>query len=113
MSDSEPITIHEGSGNVFADLGLPDAEDLRLKADLAAALRRLIEDRALTQTKAAGLLGIGQGDLSRMLRGSLRGVSVERLMGFLTVFDQDVEITLRPRSGSGERGRISLLSATV
>ncbi|WP_288580869.1 helix-turn-helix transcriptional regulator [uncultured Methylobacterium sp.] len=111
MNDSDEIEVVEGSGNVFADLGLPDAGEWLLKADLAAELRRLIAERNLTQTRAAAMLGIAQPDLSRLLRGSLRGCSVERLMGFLTAFDRDVEVTVRPRSGPGDRGRITVTRA--
>ncbi|BCM82474.1 helix-turn-helix domain-containing protein [Methylobacterium indicum] len=111
MNDSDEIEVVEGSGNVFADLELPDAGEWLLKADLAAELRRLIGERNLTQTRAAAILGIAQPDLSRLLRGSLRGCSVERLMGFLTAFDRDVEVTVRPRSGPGDRGRITVTLA--
>ncbi|WP_342154497.1 helix-turn-helix transcriptional regulator [Methylorubrum sp. SB2] len=111
---SEPdVEIFHGSGNVFADLELPDAEEMLLKANLTAALRQLIAARKLTQTKAAQLIGIGQADLSKLLRGSIRGYSVERLMGFLTAFDQDVEITVRPHPKAGEGGRITLTMATA
>jgi predicted XRE-type DNA-binding protein len=105
---SEPeIEVSEGSGNVFADLGLPDAEEMFLKANLTAELRRLIAERKLTQTGAAKLLGTAQADLSKLLRGSLRGYSAERLMRMLTAFDQDVEITVRPHPKAGEGGRIT------
>jgi predicted XRE-type DNA-binding protein len=65
------IEIHEGSGNVFADLGLPNSEARMLKASIVAELFRLIEDRGLTQVKAARLVGISQPDLSHLLRGEL------------------------------------------
>ncbi|MHC2086621.1 helix-turn-helix domain-containing protein [Methylobacterium sp. CM6244] len=103
--------VFEGSGNVFADLNLPDAEELQLKANLTAALRRLIADRRLTQTKAAQIAGIGQADLSKLLRGSLRGHSVELLMRMLTAFDQDIEIIVRPHAKAGEGGRITFTPA--
>ncbi len=71
-------------------------------------MRRLIEARKLTQTAAAKRIGIGQPDLSNVLRGRYHGYSVERLMRMLTAFDQDVEITVRPRrSKKGESGRIT------
>ncbi|MDV2987682.1 UNVERIFIED_CONTAM: helix-turn-helix transcriptional regulator [Methylobacteriaceae bacterium AG10] len=105
--------VHVSSGNVFADLGLPDAGELMLKSQLTAELRRLIKARKLTQIAAAKVLGIGQADLSKLLRGSLRGYSVERLMSFLTAFDQDVEITVRPHPRAGEGGRISLTLETA
>lgn len=112
MSEPE-VEIFEGSGNVFADLGLPDADEMLLKANLTAELRRLISVRKLTQTKAAKLIGIGQADLSKLLRGSLRGYTVSRLMGFLTAFDQDVEITVRPHPKAGEGGKITFTLATA
>ena len=102
--------IVEGSGNVFADLALPDSDEMLLKANLVARLRSLIDERKLTQTEAAKIGGMGQADLSKLLRGSLRGYSVERLMKMLTAFDQDVEITVRPRSKAGNAGRITLVA---
>ncbi|MFZ3354204.1 MAG: helix-turn-helix transcriptional regulator [Xanthobacteraceae bacterium] len=98
--------VHVGSGNVFADLGLPDAEDMLLKSTIVIELRRLIAQRKLTQTAAAKLIGIGQADLSRILRGQFRGCSEAKLMRMLTAFGQDVEITTRPRRRAGEAGRI-------
>ncbi len=102
------IKMEVGSGNIFADLGLPDADELLLKSQIVAALHRLITARKLTQTAAAKRIGIGQPDLSNVLRGRFRGYSTERLMRMLTAFDQDVEITVRPRRGkSKDGGRIT------
>jgi predicted XRE-type DNA-binding protein len=98
--------VELGSGNVFADLGLPDAEDMLLKSQLVMALRRLIDERKLTQSKAAEIIGVSQPDLANVLRGKFRGFSAERLMRMLTAFDQDVEIVLRPHKKAGEAGRI-------
>ncbi|KAB7787108.1 helix-turn-helix domain-containing protein [Methylorubrum populi] len=99
---------YQSSGNIFADLELADAQELHLKSSLVIELRRQIEGRQLTQTAAAKILGMGQADLSKLLRGGLRGTSVERLMRMLTAFDQDVEITVRPHSRAGEGGRITV-----
>ena len=105
---SEPETeVYISRGNIFADIELPDAEDLHLKANQVMELRRLIETRHLTQVVAAGLVGIKQADLSKLLRGGLRGYSVERLMRMLTAFDQDIEITVKPHGKAGEGGRIT------
>lgn len=105
MAGTEP-DAWQSSGNIFADLDLPDAQELHLKSSLVIELRRQIEGRKLTQTAAAKILGIGQADLSKLLRGGLRGTSVERLMRMLTAFDQDVEIIVRPHPKIGEGGRI-------
>ncbi len=108
------LPAHEvGSGNIFADLGLPNAEEHQLKAALVVQLHRLIKGRKLTQAAAAKLIGIKQPDLSNILRGHYHGFSVGRLMRMLTVFDQDVEITTRPHRKSGEAGRIIFSPHTV
>jgi predicted XRE-type DNA-binding protein len=95
-----------GSGNIFADLGLPDAEEMLLKSTIVIELRRLIKQRKLTQTAAAKLIGVDQADLSKILRGHFRGYSEAKLMRMLTAFGQDVEITTRPHRKPGVAGRI-------
>jgi predicted XRE-type DNA-binding protein len=106
------LPAHEmGSGNIFADLGLPHAEEHQLKAALIVQLKRLIAERELTQSAAAKLMGIKQPDLSNLLRGRFRGHSVEKLMRMLTAFEQDVEITVRPHRKRGEAGRITFVCA--
>jgi predicted XRE-type DNA-binding protein len=105
MSKRRP-KVEVGSGNIFADLGLPDAEEMLLKSTIVIELGRLIKQRKLTQTAAAKLIGIGQADLSKILRGRFRGYSEAKLMRMLTAFDQDVEITTRPHRKTGEAGRI-------
>ena len=101
------IEAHESSGNVFADLGLPDSEERMLKAGIVVELRRLIKERELTQVKAAKLVGISQPDLSHLLRGDFDDYSAERLMKMLTAFEQDIEIIMKPHRKAGERGRIT------
>jgi len=101
--------VFEGGGNVFADLGLPNADEHLLKAEIVLQLKRLIDDRNLTQCKASAILGIAQPDLSNLLRGRFRGYSVERLMRFLTAFDQDVEIRLTPRKDNTRAAQISVI----
>ena len=101
------IEAHKGSGNVFADLGLPNPEERLLKAGIVAQLHRLIKQRGLTQVKAAKLLGITQPDLSHLLRGDFEDYSAGRLMKMLTVFEQDIEIVMKPHPKAGEPGRIT------
>ncbi len=114
MTTRKKLPAHEkGSGNIFADLGLPNAEEHQLKAALVVQLKRLIAERELTQTAAAKLIGMKQPDLSKLLRGDLRLVSVEKLMRMLTAFAQDVEITLKPHRKRGKAGRITFISAAT
>jgi len=92
-----------GSGNVFADLGLPDACEHLIKAGLVVKIDRTIRQRHLTQAAAAQLMGIDQPKVSAMLAGQFRGYSVERLMRFLVALGDDVEIVVKPlKRGSAE-----------
>src|SRR5687768_9498670 len=91
-----------GSGNVFADLGLPNADELLAKADLAFQISSIIEARGLTQTRAAEILGVDQPKVSALRRGQLSGFSMERLYRFLKALGNDIEIRVKPLSGSRE-----------
>src|SRR5437879_8438193 len=93
---SKRIEVEEGSGNVFADIGLPNPEERLAKADLAIRIGEAIRARRLTQTRAAHILRIDQPKISRLLRGQLSGFSTERLMHFLTLFGRDVETVRSP-----------------
>jgi predicted XRE-type DNA-binding protein len=89
---------HEmGSDNVFRDIGLPDAEQHLVKAHLVLKIDRLMKRRGMKQADAAGLFGLKQPDISKMLRGDFRQFSVERLMRFLVALGQDVDIVVKPR----------------
>ena len=88
--------IETGSGNVFADLGLPDAAELDTKARLAVAINRQLAARRLNQAAAAARLSINQPKVSALKHYRLEGFSVERLMGFLTALGSDIEIRIRP-----------------
>jgi predicted XRE-type DNA-binding protein len=94
------IEVEEGSGNIFADLGLPNAEERLAKAGLAIRIAEVIRARRLTQASAARILKIDQPKVSRLLRGQLAGFSTDRLMQFLTLLGRDVEIVIKrsPRS---------------
>jgi predicted XRE-type DNA-binding protein len=98
--------ITAGSGNIFADLNLPDAETHFLKAQIVSEIYRLINERRLTQVQAGKRMGISQPEVSRMLKGHFREYSIDRLMEFLTTFDRDVEIVVRPHKKTGKSGRI-------
>lgn len=86
------MKITKSSGNVFADLRLPDAEERLLKAQLAAEIARIIAGRKLTQRAAADLMGIDQPKVSHLLHGRLAGFSTDRLLTWLTALGRDVEI---------------------
>jgi len=90
------MSYEVGSGNVFADIGVPDPDEALLKAQLAHQINRVIEQRGLSQADAAVLLGISQPKVSNLNVGRLRGFSVERLMRFLTFLGNDVDIVVRP-----------------
>lgn len=88
--------IEHSSGNVFADLGMPDAVELDTKVRLAVALNRLLTAKHLTQADAAARLSVNQPKISALKNYRLEGFSVERLMGFLTALGSDIEIRIRP-----------------
>ena len=92
-------TFEVGSRNVFKDLGLPNAEEHLVKAQLVYKIDATLKKRKLKQVEAGKLFGIPQPDVSKMLRGEFRQFSVERLLRFLVALDQDVEIVVRPHRG--------------
>jgi predicted XRE-type DNA-binding protein len=98
--------VMEGSGNVFADLGLPNADQELLKAQLTLQIYRIIKQRGLTQTQAAQALGVKQPHISLLMRNRAGTFSVGRLMDFLTALGQDVRITVHPTRK--ERGEMSV-----
>jgi predicted XRE-type DNA-binding protein len=103
--------IVRGSGNAFADLSLPDAEERQTKLRLALALNTVIDVQRLTQEAAAVRLGLNQPKVSAQRNYKLEGFSVERLMTLLNALDRDVEIVIRkkPRSRSAARLRANEL----
>lgn len=97
------------SGNVFADLNLPQADDLLAKAELTAKIIAEIQRRRMTQIQAAELLGVDQPKVSALKQGKLSGFSIERLMRFLLLLGRDIEITVKdkPRSRSAAKLRVA------
>src|ERR1700680_4325476 len=86
-------------GNVFADLNLPQADDLLAKAELAARIIAEIRRRRITQAQAAAILGIDQPKISALKQGKLTGFSIERLMRFLLLLGRGIEITVKEKHG--------------
>jgi predicted XRE-type DNA-binding protein len=103
-------TITRGSGNVFADLGFPDAEERQTKLRLTYAINSVIARQSLTQIAAGKKLGINQPKISALANYKLDGFSVERLMTFLTALDQDVTIVIKKKPRSRATARISIVT---
>jgi predicted XRE-type DNA-binding protein len=103
MSRKGKTRIVKGSGNIFADLGLPNAEQELLKAQLTLQIYRIVKERGLTQAQAGEILGIRQPHVSALMRNRSGIFSVGRLIEFLTALGQDVEIKVKPtRKAQGE-----------
>lgn len=107
--DRKENRIERSSGNVFRDLGHPEADAHLLKAELVSCIEEVIRRRGLKQVEAAKLLGLSQPDVSRLLRGDFREYSMERLFRLLTVLGRDVEIVIRQTS----RKRVGRLSVAA
>jgi len=96
----------ESSGNVFADLGTPQAEEALAKAELAQKIIAVIRARRLTQVQAAELLNVDQPKISALVRGRLSGFSIDRLLRFLMLLGHDIEIMVKARSRRRSRARL-------
>src|SRR5579862_7361006 len=103
------LRVTESSGNVFADLGLPNPEQELLKAQLTLQIHSILKDSGMTQSEIAKILGVQQPQVSLLMRNRAGNFSVGRLMEFLTALRQDVEITVRPTRK--EHGALSVISA--
>jgi predicted XRE-type DNA-binding protein len=101
--------VTEGSGNVFADLGLPNPEQELLKAQLTLQIYTILKDSGMTQVEIAKILGVQQPQVSLLMRNRAGNFSVGRLMEFLTALRRDVEVTVRPTRK--EHGTLSVTSA--
>ena len=100
---NDDSVVRASSGNVFADLGLPDAPELLAKADLAIEIGRVLDERELSQGEAARLLRTSQPRISDLRRGRLEGFTLDRLVRFLNALDQDVEMRVRPKQAADAR----------
>ena len=98
------MKIETGSNNVYADIGMPDAGEMLVKAHLAAKIGEIVKQRHLTQQQAAEILGMTQPKLSNMLRGQFRGISEARMLDCLNRLGRDVEIVVRKATRSKHAG---------
>ncbi len=103
--------IERGSTNVYADLGMANAEEMLVKAQLATKIGDIVRRRKLTQVQAAELLGITQPKLSGLLRGQFRGVSETKMLECLTRLGRDVKIVVKAAPRSRTEGHVSVVFA--
>ena len=111
MNKKRDYTI--SSGNIFADLGFPDAEERMAKVNLALQINALIKRKKLTQKEAAELLDIDQPKVSALSTGKLAGFSLERLFRFLTILGQDVVINITPKSRSKKSAHVFVNTSRI
>ncbi|BEV44805.1 helix-turn-helix transcriptional regulator [Afipia carboxidovorans] len=93
---AKKVRIVRSKGNIFADLGLDNANELNVKSHLAIFISKMIQHLGLTQGQAATKMGVKQPDVSKLLRGNLDGFSLERLLGFVRSLGSDIEIKVGP-----------------
>ncbi len=105
---SEDNRVQISSGNVFADLGLPNPQERLVKAELASKISFLIDQKQLTQRSAAEILGIDQPKVSALTRGRLSGFSTTRLFRFLNALGNDIEIIVKPKPETRSEARITV-----
>lgn len=106
-----PISVTASSGNVFADLNLPNPDEWLAKAELARRISDLIDQRGLSQRQAAALLGVKQPQVSAVMRGLLEGFTTDRLFRFLNKLGQEIKIVVHPAAKRKKRGSISVEAA--
>jgi predicted XRE-type DNA-binding protein len=110
MSDELP-EFELSSGNIWADIGRPDAEEAFARAQLMSRVTEIIRARRLTQARAAKVLGTNQPTVSDLMRGKMSKFSLERLIAFLNALGQDVEISVRERPAESEGPRLVVSAA--
>jgi predicted XRE-type DNA-binding protein len=108
---TKEVVFEVSSGNVFADLGLPNAEELGTKLRLCVVINKILEKRKMTQAEAARLLGVNQPKVSALKGYKLEGFSVERLMHFATALEHGVVIEIRPRAAAKGAARVMVVGA--
>jgi len=94
MQRDNDLEIEEGSGNIFADLGLPDAEELQFKSELALAIRRIIKSEGLTQVAAAVKMGVSQPDVSHIMNAKISKFSTDRLLVMLAHLGRNLTLSI-------------------
>ena len=103
--------IMETTGSVYAALGMPDAEEMLVKAQLATKIGEIIKSRQWSQQQAADVLGLPQSKLSKMLRGQFRGISETKMLDCLTRLGSDVQIVVGPARLAAPIGHVAIVFA--
>ena len=106
------IEIEQSTGNVYADLGIADADEMIVTAQLATKIGEIINGRKLSQQQAADVLRITQPKLSKMLRGQFRGISETKMLDCLARLGRDVQIVVGPARRSASAGRVAVVFVT-
>lgn len=96
------------SGNVYEDLGYENSTEMKIKAEAVRMLAKTIADSGMTQSEAAKVLGIDQPKISRILRGQFRGLSLEKIMGYILALGSDIEIMVREKQNDGAAGHFRM-----
>ena len=102
------VPIEKSSGNVYADLGYADSDDMLVKAQIVAKIAEIVEQRGLTQDQAAKILRLTQPKISRLLRGQFRGISERRLLRCLTRLGRDVQVIVKQTPKRRAQGRLTV-----
>jgi len=107
----EGVEVHEGSGNVYADLDFPNAEEMLVKAKLVMKISEIVRHKGLTQVEAARILGLTQPKVSALLRGQFRGISERKLIDCLTSLGRDVQIVVKDAPTRRAGGKLTVVFA--
>lgn len=107
---TEEISVKTSSGNVFADLGLANPDELFVKAELARQITEIIAKQDMNQAEAAELLGVDKPKISALVKGKLSGFSTERMFRFLNALGCDVEIVVKLKSKSQTQAQTKVCS---
>ena len=105
---SDDTTVHDSSGNVFADMGMADADERLAKAEMARLVRAALREKGLTQQQAAAILGLRQPDVSDLVRGKLGRFSRMRLERMLNALDMEIRIQVGPRPSGKDHAGITV-----
>jgi predicted XRE-type DNA-binding protein len=108
-SDTEQnIEFEIGSGNVFADIGFDNAEEMLLKSELVRQINKIIKGRELTSIQARELLNLDEEVLANLSKGRLTELTLENLFRYLNILGRDLEVVLKPRSTSNTQGKLKV-----